>query len=79
MDMIRKTLKKSTCLAKLENRLPMTCHIKSRNPQLNVSPLRKLYATDTIFGNMKLYEGYNASQVFGRSVEVFLLLYSFQC
>ncbi len=48
LEVVRKALGNTTLLAKLENRLPMRHHIKSRIPQLNASPVRELYAMDTI-------------------------------
>ncbi len=61
---VRKILENTIHVAKLENRLPMRQHIKSRFPQLNHRRLQETYATDTMFASVKSFEGYNAAQVF---------------
>ncbi len=57
LKVIKKSLENTTQLAKLENRLPMRRHNKSRSPQLNVPQLQEAYATDTMFASIKSFQG----------------------
>ncbi len=54
-QVVKKTLEHTTHLVKLEDRLPMRSHIKSRFQQLSVPRLQEMYATDTLFATS--YEG----------------------
>ncbi len=53
-----------TRLAKLEDRLPMRIHVKSRFEQLRVPRLQERYAADTVFASIPSYEGYKDTQIY---------------
>ncbi len=62
--MVQKTLEHTTCLTKLEDRLPLRRHIKSQFQQLSIPRLHEMYTTDTMLANIPSYEGYNAAQIY---------------
>jgi Reverse transcriptase (RNA-dependent DNA polymerase) len=51
VERIRHTLDHTTQLARLDTRLPLRKHFKSRFPAANVSRLNETYATDTFFSD----------------------------
>ena len=65
LHIVKKTLEKTTQLAKMVIRNPMRRHIKSRAPHLNVHRLNETVSTDPIFVNTKsVFHGYSCAQVF---------------
>jgi hypothetical protein len=64
IDIVRKTLEKTSQLATTILRFPMRRHIKSRFPHLNRNRLRETVATDTYFANVRAIGGATCAQVF---------------
>ena len=65
IDVIKKTLEKTTQLARMIIRQPLRRHVKSRFPHLNVSRIDEPVSTDPMFSNCRsIYHGYIAAQVF---------------
>ena len=65
LDIVKKTLEKTTQMARIIIRHPMTCHVKSRFPHMNVTRIDEPVSTDPMFANCKsIYHGYVAAQVF---------------
>jgi hypothetical protein len=64
IDIVRKTLDRTSQLATTILQFPMQCHIKSRFPQLNRNRLRDTMATDTYFANVRALGGATCVQVF---------------
>ena len=64
-EVIQHTLENTTRFARLENRLPMRKHWKSRYPGLNVSRRNEPVSTDTIFSDTPaIDDGSKAAQIF---------------
>ena len=63
-EVIRKTLARTTQLAKAVVRFPLRRHLKSRFQMLRWPRLNEVVATDTYFSSVKSIEGYYCSQVF---------------
>jgi hypothetical protein len=64
VNIIRKTLEKTTQLATTVLHFPMRRHVKSRFPHLNQTRLRETVATDTYFANVRAIGGATCAQVF---------------
>ena len=65
LEVIKKTLKNTTQLAKMIIRNPMRKHVKSRAPHLNVHRIKETVSTDPIFVNTKsVSHGFSCAQVF---------------
>ena len=63
-EIIKKTLERTTQLAKAVIRFPLRRHMKARFRQLRWPRLNEVVATDTYFSSVTSIEGYNCSQVF---------------
>ena len=63
---VKSTIENTSALAKLDTRLPLRRHLKSRYPQLkfNRKRLPETYCTDTMFASKKSIEGYTCAQLF---------------
>ncbi len=64
MEIIKKTFEVTTQLAKMDVRLPLRRHFKSRFPQANVNRLREVFATDTFFASTRGINGETMVQLF---------------
>jgi hypothetical protein len=64
VNIVRKTLEKTTQLATTILRFPMRRHVKSGFPHLNRTCLRETVATDTYFANVRAIGGATCAQVF---------------
>ena len=65
LKVVKKTLERTTQMAKMIIRHPMRRHVKSRFPHLNVTRIDEPISTDPIFSNCKsIYHGYKAAQIF---------------
>ena len=64
MEIIKKTFEVTTQLAKMDVRLPLRRHFKSRFPQANVNRLRENFATDTFFSSSTGINGETMVQLF---------------
>jgi hypothetical protein len=65
LRIIKKTLEKTTQLAKMTIYYPMRRHIKSRFPHLNVKRINEVVSTDTMFANCRsIYDAFTCVQVF---------------
>jgi hypothetical protein len=64
IDVIRKTLERTSQLATTILQFLMRRHIKSRFPHLNRNRLRETVATDTYFANVRALGGATCAQVF---------------
>ena len=65
LNVVKKTLEKTTQMAKMIIRHPMRRHVKSRFPHMNVTRIDESVSTDPIFSNCKsIYHGYTAAQIF---------------
>ena len=64
VDVVKNTLKVTTRLAKINERLPQRRHFKSRFPALNVRRLDEIFATDTLFASCKAHDGSKCAQLF---------------
>ena len=65
LAVIKKTLDKTTQLARMIIRHPMRCHVKSRFPHMNVSRIDEPISTDPMFTNCwSIYHGFMAAQIF---------------
>ena len=58
------TIRNTTQYGKINLRIPMRQHLKSRNPLLQRRRIKEPYATDTWFSTVTSYEGYNCCQIF---------------
>ena len=63
-EIIKKTFEVTTQLAKVDIRLPLRRHFKSRFPQANVNRLHETFSTDTIFASTKAINGESVAQLF---------------
>ena len=61
---LAKTFDNTTQLGRMNLRIPMQRHVKSRNPILQRRRINEPYATDTWFSTTTSYEGYNCVQLF---------------
>ena len=61
---LAKTFDNTTQLGRMNLRIPMRRHVKSRNPILQRRRINEPYATDTWFSTTTSYEGYNCVQLF---------------
>ena len=65
LDIIKKTLKQTTQMAKMIYRAPLRRHIKSRFPMARIKRLAEGYATDPMYANCPcLHFGHTAAQIF---------------
>ena len=64
LDIIKKTFEVTTQLAKVDVRLPLRRHYKSRFPQANVTRLRETFSTDTFFSSTTGINGETMVQLF---------------
>ena len=65
LNVIKKTLQKTTQMAKMTIRHPMRRHVKSRFPYMNVTRIDEPVSTDPMFSNCRsIYYGYTAAQIF---------------
>jgi hypothetical protein len=65
LRIIKKTLEKTTQLAKMKIYYPLRRHIKSRMPHLNVTRINEVVSTDTMFANCRsVYDSFICAQVF---------------
>ena len=65
VDVVKKTLAKTTQMAKMIIRHPMRRHVKSRFPHMNVTRIDEPVSTDPMFSNCKsIFHGYMAAQIF---------------
>jgi hypothetical protein len=64
-QVVKKTLARTTQMARMIIRHPMRQHIKSRFPHMNVTRINDPVSTDPMFSNCKsIHHGYTAAQVF---------------
>jgi hypothetical protein len=67
LEIIKKTLTKTTQMAKMIIRAPLRCHIKSRLSFMQARRLEETVSTDPMFANCRsLGHGYTGAQVFYR-------------
>ena len=64
IEIIKKTFEVTTQLAKVDIRLPLRRHFKSRFPQANVNRLKETFSTDTFFSSDKAIGGQKCVQLF---------------
>ena len=65
MNVIKKTLDKTTQMARMIIRQPLRRHVKSRFPHMNVSRIDEPISIDPMFANCKsIYHGFTAAQIF---------------
>ena len=65
LKIVKKTLDKTTQMAKMIIRHPMRRHVKSRFPHMNVTRIDEPISTDPMFSNCRsIYHGYMAAQIF---------------
>eukprot|EP00979_Chaetoceros_neogracilis_P009185 scaffold2090_cov151-Chaetoceros_neogracile.AAC.2 len=64
IDVVQKTFDNTTQLAKVDVRLPLRRHFKSRFPQANVNRLHEMFATDTFFSSAPAIGGEMMCQLF---------------
>ncbi|HYX14539.1 MAG TPA: hypothetical protein VE944_09245, partial [Nostoc sp.] len=65
VSVVKATLEKTTQMAKMIIRTPMSRHIKARNPHMNVTRIDETVSTDPLFANCKsISHGYTAAQIF---------------
>ena len=62
---IKKTLEKTTQMAKMTLRHPLQRHIKPRNPHMNMTRINEPVSTDPMFTNCRsMHHTYMAAQTF---------------
>ena len=65
LDVVKKTLEKTTQLAKMIVRFPLRRHVKARFKWNNVTRIQETVSTDPLFSNVKsAYDGFIGAQVF---------------
>jgi hypothetical protein len=65
LEIVKSTLERTTQMAKMIIRHPLTRHVKSRFPHMNVTRIDEPVSTDPMFANCRsIYHGYTAAQVF---------------
>jgi len=75
VDVIKKTFAATTRYARLDVRIPMRKHYKSRHPALNVRRLKETYATDTFFATTKAIGGETMVQLYAGRKSMFTAVY----
>jgi hypothetical protein len=55
-DRIKKTLHNSTQYCRLDNRLPLRTHLRSRFPAANIPRRNAIVATDTFFSDIPAHD-----------------------
>ena len=65
VSVVKDTLRKTTQMAKMIIKTPMSRHIKARNPHMNVTRVDETVSTDPLFSNCKsIWHGFTAAQIF---------------
>ncbi|HEY8522855.1 MAG TPA: hypothetical protein VIL14_03760, partial [Nitrososphaeraceae archaeon] len=65
LEIVKKTLDRTTQMARMIIRHPLRRHVKSRFPHMNVSRIDEPVSTDPMFTNCKsIYHGFTAAQIF---------------
>ena len=65
MNVIKKTMTKTTQMARMIIKHPMRRHVKARFPHMNVTRIDGTVSTDPMFSSCRsIYHGYTAAQVF---------------
>ena len=65
LEVVKKTLEKTTQLAKMIVRFPLRRHVKARFKWANVTRINETVSTDPLFSNVKsAYDGFIGAQVF---------------
>ena len=64
-SVVRRTLRKTTKLAKMIFKAPLGRHIKPRFPHMNVTRIDETVSTDPLYANCRsIYDGYTMAQIF---------------
>ena len=76
---IKKTLEKTTQMAKMTLRHPLQRHCKPRNPHMNVTRIDETFSTDPFFANVRsLGNNYMGAQVFYGTKSHAIFIYGFR-
>ena len=79
LHVVKKTLERTTQMARMSIRQPLRRHIKSRLPHMNVFGMNKTFSTDPFFANVKsIYHGYLGAQVFYGTKSHTIFIYGFR-
>ena len=76
---IKRTLEKTTQMARMSLRHPLQRHEKPRFPHMNVSRVDETFSTDPFFANVKsIHHGYTGAQVFYGTKSHTFFIYGFR-
>jgi hypothetical protein len=79
LQVIKKTLERTTQMARINIRTPLRRHVKPRMPHMNVKRLDEVVSTDPLFSNVKsIYHGYIGAQVYYGVKSHTIFLYGFR-
>ena len=79
LHVVKKTLERTTQMAKMSIRHPLRQHVKSRLPHMNVTRLDETFSTDPFFANVKsIHHGYVGAQVFYGTKSHTIFIYGFR-
>ena len=79
LKVVKRTLTRTTQMARMCIRYPLRCHVKLRLPHMNVSRLDETFSTDPFFANVKsLQHLYLGAQVFYGTKSHTIFIYGFR-
>lgn len=79
LRVIKKTLQRTTQMAKMTLRHPLQRHIKPRNSHMNVTRIDETFSTDPFFANVKsVYHQYIGAQMFYGTKSHTIFIYEFR-